>query len=80
VTERKFESYRRTGRRLALPFEKILDSYWTKARQLRAMVAEFDRLEVPEDADVRLMWRSDDHEIGPSGWSLNIIVPGTDHD
>jgi hypothetical protein len=74
VAERPFVSWPRTGHRLALPFEKIGDSHWTTARQQRAMVAELDRLEVPDSADIQLRHRTDDDELPPVGWSLNITV------
>lgn len=71
----KFKSDRLSGRRLTLGFERIADTYWTDAEQLRALVAELDRLEIPAKADVQLKHRTADDELGPPGWSLNLHAP-----
>lgn len=71
----RFKSERRRDRRLTLGFERIADTYWTTAGELREMVAELDRLEVADNASIQLKRRTDDDELGPVGWSLNLIVP-----
>jgi hypothetical protein len=77
MTTRPFRSRQLSGHRLCLPFERIGTSYWTTAEQLRAMVAELDRLGVSDRADVRLRhWPDDDNETGHAGWALNLYVPG----
>jgi hypothetical protein len=76
MTTRPFRSRQLSGYRLCLPFEKIADSYWTTAEQLRAMVAELDRLGVSGGTDVRLRhWPDDDNETNHAGWSLSLYVP-----
>lgn len=75
-TKSKFVSNRLAGRRVFLKFEKIADTWWTDAEKLRAMVAELDRLGVPDSADVRLRhWPDEDNEMHVTGWTLGLLVP-----
>jgi hypothetical protein len=55
MAKSEFRSTPRRGWKLTLAFEKIGDTYWTSAAQLRAMVAELDRLEAPDEREIQLI-------------------------
>jgi hypothetical protein len=73
----KFRSQRLEGRRVILSFQQIGDTQWTHVGALREFVAELDRLEVQDDADVQLKAPTDDdwHVVG---WSLRIFCSKKD--
>lgn len=73
-TKSSFRSEQRHGYRLCLSFEKIMSTYWTDAGTLRALVAEMDRLEVPDSKDIQLRHRSEGDELGPIGWALDLYA------
>jgi len=75
MTMSRFKSQRLSGHRVTLAFGRITDTYWVEAGVLRSFVAELDRLEVANDTAIELRHRTDNDELPPVGWSLNITVP-----
>jgi hypothetical protein len=76
MSKSRFKSQALSGHRVFLTFEKIADTHWTEAEKLRALVAELDRLGVPDDTNLRLRyWPDDDNEMFVGGWTLGLVVP-----